>query len=152
MANNCAKNERNPKSSSKVIAWTRICGRRRQRTNRYKNIKSPPVYRGDLISPSCYQEHLMNFEDWVPFYVSQLFWWHPSRKCPTCNHPKLCSEYNLTSTCTPASQDNSDISWLSKLSNIDQNWEHLSSFNTCSEDLLLSSIAVMTCKCKKTCW
>ena len=55
-ANNCAKNERNPKSCSKVIAWTRICGRRRwrrwrrrrRRTNRYKNIKSPPVYWGDL--------------------------------------------------------------------------------------------------------
>ena len=58
--NNRAKNERNPKSCSKVIAWTRICGRRqrrrrqrwrrrRRRTNRYKNIKSPPVYRGDLI-------------------------------------------------------------------------------------------------------
>ena len=47
-ANNRAKNERNPKSFSKVIAWTRICGRRR-RTNRYKNIKSPPVYRIDLI-------------------------------------------------------------------------------------------------------
>ena len=46
-ANNRAKNERNPKSCSKVNAWTRICGRRR-RTNRYKNIKSPPVYRGDL--------------------------------------------------------------------------------------------------------
>ena len=55
-ANNCAKNERNPKSCSKVIAWTRICGRRRRRrrrrrrTNRYKNIKSPPVYWGDLIT------------------------------------------------------------------------------------------------------
>ena len=51
MANNRAKNERNPKSCSKGIAWTRICGRwrrRRGRTNRYKNIKSPPVYRGDL--------------------------------------------------------------------------------------------------------
>ena len=47
-ANNRAKNERNPKSCSKVIAWTRICGRRR-RTNRYKNIKLPPVYRADLI-------------------------------------------------------------------------------------------------------
>ena len=33
-ANNCAKNERNPKSCSKVIACTRICDRRR--TNRYK--------------------------------------------------------------------------------------------------------------------
>ena len=42
---------------------TRICGRRRRRrrqrrrqrrrcTNRYKNIKSPPVYRGDLIIAS----------------------------------------------------------------------------------------------------
>ena len=31
-----------------VITWTRICSRRRL-TNRYKNIKSPPVYRGDLI-------------------------------------------------------------------------------------------------------
>ena len=37
------------------MAWTRICGRRRRRwrrrrrrTNRYKNIKSPPVYRNDL--------------------------------------------------------------------------------------------------------
>ena len=54
-ANNCAKNERNPKSCSKVIPWTRICGRgwrrrlRRRRTNRYKNIKSSPVYWGDLI-------------------------------------------------------------------------------------------------------
>ena len=56
-ANKRAKNERNPKCCSKVIAWTRICGRRRRRrwrrrwrrTNRYKNIKSPPVYRGDLI-------------------------------------------------------------------------------------------------------
>ena len=47
-----AKNERNPKSCSKVIAWTRTCGRgrRRRRTNRYKNIKSPPVYRGDLMN------------------------------------------------------------------------------------------------------
>ena len=66
-ANNCAKNERNPKSCSKVIAWTRICvrrrrlrrqRRRRRRTNRYKNIKSPPVYWGDLIStnplPYCW--------------------------------------------------------------------------------------------------
>ena len=49
-ANNHAKNERNPKSCSKVIAWTRSCGRRRRRTNWYKNIKSPPVYRGDLIT------------------------------------------------------------------------------------------------------
>ena len=48
-ANNHAKNERNPKSCSKVIAWTRSCGRR-LRTNRYKNIKSPLVYRGDLIT------------------------------------------------------------------------------------------------------
>ena len=48
------KNEKNPKSCSKVIAWTRICGRRRRRrTNRYKNIKSPPVYRGDLRSIFC---------------------------------------------------------------------------------------------------
>ena len=36
------------KSCWKVIMWTRICGRRR-RKNRYKNIKSHPVYRGDLI-------------------------------------------------------------------------------------------------------
>ena len=54
-ANNRAKNERNQKNCSKVIVWTRICGRRRRRrrrrrTNRYKNIKSPPVYRGDLIT------------------------------------------------------------------------------------------------------
>ena len=52
--NNRAKNERNPKSCSKVIARTRICGQRRrrrqQRTNRYKDIKSPPVYRGDLVT------------------------------------------------------------------------------------------------------
>ena len=55
-ANNRANNERNPKSCSKVIARTRSCGRRRRlrrlrrrRTDRYKNIKSPPVYRGDLI-------------------------------------------------------------------------------------------------------
>ena len=47
-ANNRAKNEGNPKSCSKVIAWTRICGRRRRRKNRYKIIKSSPVYRGDL--------------------------------------------------------------------------------------------------------
>ena len=40
------------------MGWTRICGRwrrrrrrrRRRRTNRYKNIKSPPVYWGDLIT------------------------------------------------------------------------------------------------------
>ena len=44
-ANNHTKNERNPKSCSKVIAWTRICGRRR-RTNRYMNIKLPLVYQG----------------------------------------------------------------------------------------------------------
>ena len=53
-SNNRAKNERNPKRCAKVIAWTRIFGRRpaapRRRTNRYKNIKPPPVYRGDLIS------------------------------------------------------------------------------------------------------
>ena len=48
-ADNRAQNERNPKSCSKVIAWTRISGRRRRRRNRYKKIKSPPVYRGDLI-------------------------------------------------------------------------------------------------------
>ena len=52
--NNCAKNERNRKSCSKVIAWTRISGRRRRRTrrrtNRHKNIKSRPVYRSDLIT------------------------------------------------------------------------------------------------------
>ena len=46
------KNERNPKNYSKVMAWTRICGRRqrRRRTNRYKNIKSPPVYRDGLTT------------------------------------------------------------------------------------------------------
>ena len=41
------------KNCSKVIAWTKVCGRRRwRRTNRYKNkyMWSPPVYRGDLIS------------------------------------------------------------------------------------------------------
>ena len=64
-ANNCAKNERNPKSRSKVIAWTRICGRRRRRlrrrrrTNRYKNIKSPPVYWGDLMRSLCAQQRVI---------------------------------------------------------------------------------------------
>ena len=43
------KNQRNPKSCSRVIASTKVCGRRR-RTNQYKNIKSPPLYRGDLIT------------------------------------------------------------------------------------------------------
>ena len=45
-ANNRAKSERNPKSCSKVVVWTRICGRRRrrrQRTNRYKNIVTPGI-------------------------------------------------------------------------------------------------------------
>ena len=40
---------------SKVIAWTRNCGRSRwwrRCTNQYKNMKSPPVHRGDLISRS----------------------------------------------------------------------------------------------------
>ena len=50
---NCAKNERNPNSCSKVTAWTRICDRRR-RTNRYKNIKSPPVYGDDLITSAWF--------------------------------------------------------------------------------------------------
>ena len=64
-ANNRAKNEINPKCCSKVIAWTRICGRRRRRTNRYKNIKSPPVYRGDL------KMHLkMSSGKWRPFCLS----------------------------------------------------------------------------------
>ena len=64
-ANNHANNERNPKSCSKVIAWTRICGRRR-RMNRYKNIKSPPVYRGDLKnikSPPVYRGDLITNEN-----------------------------------------------------------------------------------------
>ena len=47
-ANNHAKNERNSKSCSKIIAWTRICGRW-GRTNRYKNIKLPLVFWGGLI-------------------------------------------------------------------------------------------------------
>ena len=47
---NPTKQERNLKSCSEVIAWTRLCGRQQhRRTNRYKNIKSPLVYRGDLI-------------------------------------------------------------------------------------------------------
>ena len=47
---NPARNERNKKSCSKVIAWTKACGWRRLHcTNRYKNIKSPPVYQGDLM-------------------------------------------------------------------------------------------------------
>ena len=42
--------------------WTRLCGRRRRerrRTNRCKNIKSPPVYRGDLIiiRPTYFWKH-----------------------------------------------------------------------------------------------
>ena len=58
-ANNCAKNERNPKSCSKVIAWTRICGRRR-RTNRYKNIKSPLVW----LNKTYWQ-----FDTWETIFV-----------------------------------------------------------------------------------
>ena len=57
-ANKRAKNERNPKSCSKVIAWRRICSwrlrlrlrPRPRHKNRYKNIKSLPVYWGDLIT------------------------------------------------------------------------------------------------------
>ena len=60
-ANNRAQNERNPKSCSKVIAWTRICGRRR-RTNLYKNIKSPPVYQGDLITISSHDHDQNNMQ------------------------------------------------------------------------------------------
>ena len=76
-ANNRAKNERNPKSCSKVIAWTRICGRRRRlrqrrrrRTNRYKNIKSPPVYRDDLKTlslnwqPICLRLNMLTYWAW----------------------------------------------------------------------------------------
>ena len=75
-ANNCSKNERNPKSCSKVIAWTRICGwrRRRRRTNQYKNIKSPPVYWGDLMSKFRHQHKAFSFtypsQDWITIYMT----------------------------------------------------------------------------------
>ena len=85
-ANNCAKNERNPKNCSKVIAWTRICGRRRRRhTNRYKNIKSPPVYWGDLIiiaSPvhraSGLLWRLIPFCWWYRRWLHHSWWCYPS--------------------------------------------------------------------------
>ena len=66
-----SKLKKNPKSCSEVIAWTSLCGRRRRRrrhrwsrrrrrrrrrTNRYRNIKLPPVYRGDLISNRWIQQ------------------------------------------------------------------------------------------------
>ena len=44
--------------------WTRICGRRR-RTNRYKNIKSPPVYRGDLMMVSLLMHMCVVRPQWV---------------------------------------------------------------------------------------
>ena len=64
---------RNPRSCWKFIAWTRICGRwcrrRRRRTNRYKNIKSTPVYRGDLIIARCSITQ-------TPTGQSKVWWWH----------------------------------------------------------------------------
>ena len=74
--NNRAKNERNPKSCSRVIAWTIICGRRR-RTNRYKNIKSPPVYRGDLKSCSNCRFSRFTDREWASKkrFNSQLKLW-----------------------------------------------------------------------------
>ena len=67
-ANNCAKNTRNPNSCSKVIAWTRICGRRR-RTNRYKN-SHPPVFRGDLNS--TLSSHCEIAHRWMPQNLNSL--------------------------------------------------------------------------------
>ena len=70
-ANNSAKNERNPKSCSKVIAWTRICGRwrRRRRTNRYKNIKSPPVYWGHLTRTWMNKYTTSTWDDGCDWYL-----------------------------------------------------------------------------------
>ena len=83
-ANNRAKNERNPKGCSKVIAWTRICGRRRRqrRTNRYKNIKSPPVYRGDLMMVSLLMHICVTWPQWVKCCHHQLNFHHNSDKTP----------------------------------------------------------------------
>ena len=90
------QNERNPKSCSKVIAWTRICGlqRRRRRTNRHKNIKSPPVYRGDLIMSWCMWQGFTHDQSTL---VQVIAWYHQAT-----NHylnqcgPRSMSPYGVT--------------------------------------------------------